>query len=66
MQDPLPENIDGSKVVTHSVEHSIDWGHVSIGVGLMALAFVTWRLFEGGDGDGDDETPTNAPANAPT
>lgn len=37
MNDPLPENIAGEKRVTHSVEHSINWGHVALGVAVLAL-----------------------------
>ena len=37
MEDPLPENIDGTKRVVHSVEHSVNWGHVALAVAGLAL-----------------------------
>lgn len=45
--EPLAENVDGKKIqkVTHSVEHSIDWGHVAIGAAGLAAAWVAYRLF---------------------
>lgn len=62
MQDPLPENIDGQK--THSVEWQVDVGQVAMGAGLLALAWIAYRLFivpdESGtrnaqDGDGSHQ-----------
>lgn len=49
--EPRPGNVAGKKVekVTHSVEHSVDWGHVAIGAGVIVLALVLSRLFVGGD-----------------
>lgn len=39
MQDPHPENITGSKTVSHVVEHRINWGQVALGI---ALIYVVW------------------------
>jgi len=52
MQDPQPENITGTKQVVHRVEHNIHWGYVAAGVGLLAVAFVLYRLL---DLDGEDD-----------
>lgn len=38
MEDPLPENITGSKEVQHAVNHEINWGHVALGVAVIVLA----------------------------
>jgi len=55
MQDPHPANIAGQKRVVHKVEHSIDWGHVALGVGAVAVVWALLRLFsESGDKNQDD------------
>jgi len=41
MKDPKPENIAGKKAVTHSVNHSVDWGTVFIVIGVI---FVAWYV----------------------
>lgn len=51
MRDPPARNIDGEKVITHSVEHKVDWGHVALGVGILALAFIVHRAFLRGSED---------------
>ena len=39
MEDPLPENIDGSKRVVHTVNHNVNWSHVALAiVALVVLA----------------------------
>ena len=53
MQDPPADNITGQKRVAHTVSHSVDWGHVALGVGLLMLALVLHRRFTDG-GDSDD------------
>lgn len=56
MQDPKPANISGSKRVSHSYTHRIDWGYVAAGVGMVALAFVVYRVF--GPKPEEDESAT--------
>lgn len=57
MRDPEPSNIAGKKTVSHSVEHSVDWGHVSLGIGLLVLAYVLAQVFRDAE-DEDDESGT--------
>jgi len=40
MDDPQPENIQGSKQVVHKVEHQINWGHVALAVGVLTALYV--------------------------
>ena len=47
MEDPLPENIEGSKRVTHSVNHHINWGYVAVGVGLLVVGAAAVSLLGG-------------------
>jgi hypothetical protein len=54
MQDPNPENIVGQKRVTHSVDHHIPWGQVAVGVGLLAVAYVGYKVFLSGSSGSDD------------
>ncbi|MFK8215594.1 hypothetical protein [Haloferax volcanii] len=35
MQDPLPENITGSKRVAHTVQHEVNWGYVALAVAVI-------------------------------
>lgn len=57
MDDPLPENIDGSKRVSHEVQHTINWGHVALGLGVGAAAFVAYRVLAGGEqGRGEQQS----------
>jgi hypothetical protein len=52
MTDPLPENIDGKKIVTYEnkIHHNIHWGYVAVGLAVIAaLLFLRERL------DGDEE-----------
>lgn len=37
MQDPLPENIEGTKRHVHSFEHSIEWGHVAAAAAVIVV-----------------------------
>jgi hypothetical protein len=55
MKDPKPENIRGTKQVVHKVEHRIDWGYVTLGIGVLVLAFVLYRLFSGGSPETEDD-----------
>lgn len=55
MRDPLPENIDGRKEYRHVFEHRIDWGQMTLGVGVLAAAYVAYRLFV--DGESQDDLP---------
>lgn len=64
MQDPSPENITGSKQVSHVVEHKINWGHVAIG---LAVIFVVWKMSgllegEASEDEQDVEIAVDAPA----
>lgn len=54
MQDPKPANISGSKTVTHSYSHRFDWGYVAAGVGMVALAYVLYKIFCSGSKDDED------------
>ena len=47
MQDPIPENIDGSKQVIHKVEHQRKWGHVALALGVLGVAYVGYRVLAG-------------------
>jgi hypothetical protein len=38
MQDPNPSNISGEKVVSHSVEHRVNWSHVLLAVAAVYVA----------------------------
>lgn len=60
MRDPLPENIDGRKEYRHAFEHHIDWGQVILGAGVIAAAYVAYRVFveDGSAGEQDDDLPT--------
>lgn len=57
MDDPIPENIEGSKEVVHSYEHRIDWGYVALGAGLIAIAYVLFVLVD--DDDDQEEMRTD-------
>lgn len=59
MQDPMPENIDGSKVERHVFKHSIEWGHVALGIGMVVVAVVVWRVASG-ESDEDDQDESEA------
>jgi len=62
MQDPPKENIQGTKATTHHVEHRVDWGHVALGIGGLALAYVIWRAVQ--SADGGDESDENVLSSA--
>ena len=63
MQDPLPENIDGSKQVSHSVNHHINWGHVALGLGLLAVGAAALRLL-GGTSSEEETVEVEEPSSA--
>lgn len=52
MNEPAPENITGEIVerhtYSHEIQHRIPWGYVTLGVGLMALAWVLYRSWLSG------------------
>ena len=52
MRDPMPENIDGEMIETHSFENRIDWGYVALG---LAAIFVMWKVSVALDRGKDDE-----------
>ena len=62
MQDPLTENIDGTKVeevtheFSHNVEHHVPWGQILLGVGLLAVAYVGYKAFLADSSSGTDES----------
>jgi len=62
MADPAPENIDGSKNVSHIFEHQmqhrVNWSHVALAVVALIVAYVLF--VRGGDG-GDDPADEDAP-----
>jgi len=47
MSDPLPENIEGQKVVTHRFDHGIDWSvnvsHLLLAAAVLAVAWIAYR-----------------------
>jgi len=50
MQDPVPENIEGSKVETHEFIHRIDWGQVALAVAALATLYVVFVRESDGEG----------------
>lgn len=56
--EPLPENVDGVIKETHSfnheVSHSVNWGYVAVGVGLLVTAYV---LFHGVESQDENQEP---------
>lgn len=54
MDDPLPANIEGQKRVVHKVEHEIQWGYIAVGVGLLAVVWLGYRVI-----GPDDDLPKN-------
>lgn len=38
VNDPAPDNISGEKRVVHSVEHSINWGHLALAIVALVVA----------------------------
>lgn len=57
MRDPMPENIDGSKVQRHEFKHVINWGYVSVALAALVVAYLILRSMDG-PVDEDDETAT--------
>jgi len=55
MQDPIQENIEGSKQVVHTYEHRIDWGYVIVGIAVLILAYAILRVFSDTKEDESDE-----------
>ena len=56
MEDPLPENIDGTKRVVHSVEHSVNWGHVAVAIVALALLVKIGPALSRSSSDEPDES----------
>jgi hypothetical protein len=56
MADPAPENIDGSKNVSHIFEHQmqhrVNWSHVALAVVALIVVYV---LFIRGGGEIEDD-----------
>jgi hypothetical protein len=68
MADPAPENIEGSKIVTHKFDHGINWeinlSHVFLAVAILAaLWFLSDRL--GGDDQDEQSSLSAAPDGSP-
>ena len=57
MEDPLPENIEGSKRVVHTVEHQVNWGYVAVAiVALVLLVKIGPALSSRSGSDGIEES----------
>lgn len=52
MEDPLPENIAGEKVQTHTFEHRVNWGYVAVAVAVLFVVLYVDPL----DRSDDDES----------
>ena len=56
--EPNPENVSGEKVQKevqkHVFEHSVDWGHVALGVAGIVLAYVLYQLLVESDPKNED------------
>jgi hypothetical protein len=59
MEDPLPENIDGSVRVSHAVEHQINWSHVAAAVVVLIVA---WRFGPALSRSSSSSSPGEEPA----
>jgi len=63
--EPLAENIEGHVVESHNYEHrlhhEIPWGHVAVGVGILAAAYVAHQYLNESD-ESPDEVPDETPA----
>lgn len=57
MKDPLPENISGEKQVQHVVKHSVDWGHVALGIAAIYAMWKLGGLLQAESDEGNDEVP---------
>ena len=60
MRDPLPGNIDGSKVETHEFKHVINWGYVTLGLAGLGVVYLLWKLRVEGENiehDSDESEP---------
>lgn len=47
--EPAPENVTGEVVQRHSFDHSVNWGHVILGVAALYVAHRGFRLVDGQD-----------------
>jgi hypothetical protein len=52
MQDPVPENISGSKVESHEFVHQIQWGYVVLGFAVIVVVYAV--LLQSKDGPEDE------------
>ena len=41
---PAPENVTGEVVREHSFKHSVNWGHVILGVAVLYVAYEGFSL----------------------
>lgn len=53
--EPRPENISGEKIERHVFEHSIQWGHVTLGIAAIVVAWKGAQLLGGGNDEEDAE-----------
>lgn len=42
MQDPIAENISGSKVESHEFVHRVEWGYVALGVAAIVVVYAVF------------------------
>ena len=58
MADPAPENIDGSKNVSHIFEHQmqhrVNWSHVALAVVALIVVYVLF-VRDGGEIEDDED-----------
>jgi len=58
MADPAPENIDGSKNVSHIFEHQmqhrVNWSHVALAVVALIVVYVLF-IRDGGEIEDDED-----------
>jgi hypothetical protein len=65
MQDPSPSNISGEKVVSHSVEHRVNWSHVLLAVAVVYVAAKFGPpLLDAAGSPGDDQEAVGVEVNA--
>jgi hypothetical protein len=53
MRDPTPENITGSKTVSHTVNHTVRWDYVLIAVTVLYAFYKFSGWLESTDSDGE-------------
>lgn len=59
MQDPQPENIEGMMEEVHRFEHSINWGHLVLGLAIIVFLIQfgppLLDVFEASGDDGEED-----------